>query len=53
MPLSHLKINSNSLISLTMELSYLKVSSDNMAKAKLKLLVSVIVFSELVAREQS
>lgn len=51
MPLSHLKINSNSLISWTVELSYLKVLFDDVVKAKWKLLV--IAFSELMAREQS
>lgn len=36
-----------------MELNYLKVLFDDMVEAKLKLLVSIIVFSELVVREQS
>ena len=53
MPVSHLKINSNSIISLTMELNYLKVLFSDVERAKLKLLMSVLVFSELVVREQS
>lgn len=53
MPLSYLKINSNSLISLTMELNYLKVLFEDVEKAKLKLLVLITMFSELVVRENS
>lgn len=52
MPLSHLKINNNSLISLTMALG-LKVLFSDVEKAKLTPLVSIMVFSELVVREQS
>lgn len=51
MPLSRLTTDSNSLISLTVELSYLKVLLDGMVNAKWKLLV--IAFSELGAREQA
>lgn len=53
MPLLHLKINNNSLISLTMALNGLKVLLSDVEKAKLTPLVSVMVFSELVVREQS
>lgn len=53
MPLSHLKINNNSLISLTMALNGLKVLFSDVEKAKLTPLVSIMVFSELVVREQS
>ena len=51
--LLHLKINNNSLISLTMALNGLKVLLSDVEKAKLTPLVSVMVFSELVVREQS
>lgn len=40
-------------MSLTVDLSYLKVLFDDMVRAKLKLLVLVIALLEFVTREQS